>query len=398
VVRYMGGNNAGHTVVVDDREFKLHLIPSGILYPDKICVIGSGVVIDPAVLLEELESLGRRGIGVENLRISQRAHIIFPYHQKLDQVEEERKGSSKIGTTCRGIGPAYTDKSARVGIRVIDLLDREEFETLLQRNIEDKMDLLKEVYGCESLDYSSVLDSYRGYAESLKRYVCDTSVVVNNAIKQGKNVLFEGAQGTLLDLDHGTYPYVTSSHPTAGAACLGAGIGPTKIGRVIGVAKAYTTRVGEGPFPTELLDSAGAYIRKQGAEFGTTTGRPRRCGWFDGVVARYSARINGLDYLAITKLDILSGLDKVKICTGYNYRGEIMEEFPASLKVLKECTPIYEEFEGWQEDISGARKLADLPSGARKLLDRISEVSGTPVALIGVGSRRSQTILMADLY
>ncbi len=232
VVRYMGGNNAGHTVVVDDREFKLHLIPSGILYPDKICVIGSGVVIDPAVLLEELESLGRRGIGVENLRISQRAHIIFPYHQKLDQVEEERKGSSKIGTTCRGIGPAYTDKSARVGIRVIDLLDREEFETLLQRNIEDKMDLLKEVYGCESLDYSSVLDSYRGYAESLKRYVCDTSVVVNNAIKQGKNVLFEGAQGTLLDLDHGTYPYVTSSHPTAGAACLGAGIGPTKIGRV----------------------------------------------------------------------------------------------------------------------------------------------------------------------
>lgn len=398
VVRYMGGNNAGHTVVVDDREFKLHLIPSGILYPDKICVIGSGVVIDPAVLLEELESLGRRGIGVENLRISQRAHIIFPYHQKLDQVEEERKGSSKIGTTCRGIGPAYTDKSARVGIRVIDLLDREEFETLLQRNIEDKMDLLKEVYGCESLDYSSVLDSYRGYAESLKRYVCDTSVVVNNAIKQGKNVLFEGAQGTLLDLDHGTYPYVTSSHPTAGAACLGAGIGPTKIGRVIGVAKAYTTRVGEGPFPTELQDSAGAYIRKQGAEVGTTTGRPRRCGWFDGVVARYSARINGLDYLAITKLDILSGLDKVKICTGYNYRGEIMEEFPASLKVLKECTPIYEEFEGWQEDISGARKLADLPSGARKLLDRISEVSGTPVALIGVGSRRSQTILMADLY
>lgn len=398
VVRYMGGNNAGHTVVVDDREFKLHLIPSGILYPDKICVIGSGVVIDPAVLLEELESLGRRGIGVENLRISQRAHIIFPYHQKLDQVEEERKGSSKIGTTCRGIGPAYTDKSARVGIRVIDLLDREEFETLLQRNIEDKMDLLKEVYGCESLDYSSVLDSYRGYAESLKRYVCDTSVVVNNAIKQGKNVLFEGAQGTLLDLDHGTYPYVTSSHPTAGAACLGAGIGPTKIGRVIGVAKAYTTRVGEGPFPTELQDSAGAYIRKQGAEVGTTTGRPRRCGWFDGVVARYSARINGLDYLAITKLDILSGLDKVKICTGYNYRGEIMEEFPASLKVLKECTPIYEEFGGWQEDISGARKLADLPSGARKLLDRISEVSGTPVALIGVGSRRSQTILTADLY
>jgi len=398
VVRYMGGNNAGHTVVVDDREFKLHLIPSGILYPDKTCIIGSGVVIDPAVLLKELDSLARRGISTANLKISQRAHIIFPYHQKLDQVEEERKGSAKIGTTCRGIGPAYTDKSARVGIRVVDLLDREEFAILLQRNIENKMDLLKEVYGCESLDYSSVLESYSGYAASLKKYVCDTSVVVNSAIKQGKNVLFEGAQGTLLDLDHGTYPYVTSSHPTAGAACLGAGIGPTMIDRVIGVAKAYTTRVGEGPFPTELQDSVGEYIRKQGSEVGTTTGRPRRCGWFDGVVARYSARINGLDYLAITKLDILSGLDRVKICTGYNYHGEILEEFPASLKVLKECTPVYEEFEGWQEDISGARKLADLPPSARRFLGRISEVSGTPIALVGVGSRRSQTILTVDLY
>jgi len=398
VVRYMGGNNAGHTVVVGDREFKLHLIPSGILYPDKMCVIGSGVVIDPAALLKELESLEKRGISTDNLRISQRAHVIFPYHQKLDQMEEDSKGSNKIGTTCRGIGPAYTDKSARSGIRVIDLLEKEEFPVLLERNMETKNHLLTEVYGGDPLDFHNVLDSFSGYAEAMRKYVCDTSVVVNDTIRQGKNVLFEGAQGTLLDLDHGTYPFVTSSHPTAGAACLGAGIGPTMIDRVIGVAKAYTTRVGEGPFPTELNDETGAYIRKQGGEFGTTTGRPRRCGWFDGVVARYSVRINGLDYLAITKLDVLSGLDKVRICTGYKYGQEFIEEFPASLKVLKECVPVYEEFPGWSEDISGARKLEDLPLQARRYLERISEVSGAPIALIGVGSRRSQTILLADLY
>lgn len=398
VVRYMGGNNAGHTVVVGDREFKLHLIPSGILYPDKMCIIGSGVVIDPAGLLKELESLEKQGISTANLRISQRAHVIFPYHQKLDQMEEDSKGSNKIGTTCRGIGPAYTDKSARVGIRIIDLLDKEEFPALLERNMETKNHLLTEVYGSDSLDFHNVLDSFSSYAEAIRKYVCDTSVVVNDTIRQGKNVLFEGAQGTLLDLDHGTYPYVTSSHPTAGAACLGAGIGPTKIDRVIGVAKAYTTRVGEGPFPTELNDETGAYIRKQGGEFGTTTGRPRRCGWFDGVVSRYSVRINGLDYLAITKLDVLSGLEKVRICTGYKYRDEFIEEFPASLKVLKECVPVYEEFPGWNEDISGARKLEDLPPQARRYLERISEVSGAPIALIGVGSRRSQTILLADLY
>lgn len=398
VVRYQGGNNAGHTVVVDDREFKLHLIPSGILYPDKICVIGSGVVIDPAVLLKELESLEKQGVSTANLKISQRAHVIFPYHQKLDQAEEERKGHNKIGTTCRGIGPAYMDKSARVGIRMIDLVDREEFAALLERNMEGKNHLLTRVYGKDSLDYNSVLISYTEYAEALKKYVTDISIIVNDAIKQGKNVLFEGAQGTLLDLDHGTYPYVTSSHPTAGAACLGAGIGPTRIDRVVGVAKAYTTRVGEGPFPTELKDELGAYIQKRGGEFGTTTGRPRRCGWFDGVVGRYAARINGLDYLAITKLDVLSGLEKVKICTGYSYRGDIIEEFPASLKVLRECVPVYEELPGWQEDITGARKLEDLPSNARRYLERISEVSGVPIALVGVGSKRSQTILTAELY
>lgn len=398
VVRYMGGNNAGHTVVVDDHEYKMHLIPSGILYPDKMCIIGSGVVIDPAVLLRELDSLEKRGISAANLRISQRAHVIFPYHQKLDQMEEERKGNNKIGTTCRGIGPAYTDKSARVGIRVIDLLDREEFPALLKANINSKNQIITEVYEGASLHYGEILDNFSGYAEALRKYVCDTSILVNDAVQQRKNIVFEGAQGTLLDLDHGTYPFVTSSHPTAGAACLGAGIGPTRIDRVIGVAKAYTTRVGEGPFPTELNDDTGAFIRKQGGEYGTTTGRPRRCGWFDGVVGRYAVRINGLDYLAITKLDVLSGLERLRICAGYNYRGEIITEFPASLKVLNECVPVYEDFPGWREDITGARKLADLPVQARRYLDRISEISGAPIALVGVGSRRAQTILTADLY
>lgn len=356
------------------------------------------MVIDPAVLLRELDSLEKRGISAANLRISQRAHVIFPYHQKLDQMEEERKGNNKIGTTCRGIGPAYTDKSARVGIRVIDLLDREEFSALLKANINSKNQIITEVYEGASLHYGEILDNFSGYAEALRKYVCDTSILVNDAVQQRKNIVFEGAQGTLLDLDHGTYPFVTSSHPTAGAACLGAGIGPTRIDRVIGVAKAYTTRVGEGPFPTELNDDTGAFIRKQGGEYGTTTGRPRRCGWFDGVVGRYAVRINGLDYLAITKLDVLSGLERLRICAGYNYRGEIITEFPASLKVLNECVPVYEDFPGWREDITGARKLADLPVQARRYLDRISEISGAPIALVGVGSRRAQTILTADLY
>ncbi len=398
VVRYQGGNNAGHTVVVGDREFKLHLIPSGILYPEKICVIGSGMVIDPGVLLQEMEALKNKGISIDKLKISDRAHVIFPYHQRLDQVEEERRGDNKIGTTVRGIGPAYMDKSARVGIRMVDLLDPDEFASLLEANIEVKNHLLTKVYGMKALDYTSILAEYRGYAENLAKYVADDSLLINEAFKKGQNVLFEGAQGTLLDIDHGTYPYVTSSHPTAGGACLGAGVGPTKIDRVIGVAKAYTTRVGEGPFATELEDDTGEYIRTQGGEFGTTTGRPRRCGWFDGVVARYAVRINGLDYLAITKLDVLSGLEKVKICTGYNYRGRIIEEFPASLRVLEECVPVYEEFDGWQDDITSAKTLSDIPTSARKYLERVSEVAGVPIALVGVGSRRSQTILTTELY
>lgn len=398
VVRYQGGNNAGHTVVVDSNEYKLHLIPSGILYSEKICIIGSGVVIDPEVLITELKSLEDRGVSTANLKISQRAHVIFPYHRRLDQVEEERKGDKKIGTTNRGIGPAYMDKSARSGIRMVDLVDDEEFKVLLEMNLEVKNHLLSAVYGSPEFEFDAVYNEYRRYAGTLAKYVDDISVIVNQAISEGKNVLFEGAQGTLLDLDHGTYPFVTSSHPTAGAACMGAGIGPTKIDRVIGVAKAYTTRVGEGPFPTELAGELGECIRAQGCEFGTTTGRPRRCGWYDGVVGRYSVRINGLDFLAITKLDVLTGLEKIKICTGYRYRNDIMREFPASLKVLSECAPVYEEFPGWQEDITGARALADLPANARTYLERIEEVSGVPVALIGVGSKRDQTIVVKDLY
>lgn len=397
IVRYQGGNNAGHTVVVDDTVYKLHLIPSGILYRDKTCIIGSGVVIDPAVLIDELKTLENSGVSVANLKISQRAHVIFPYHKLQDQAEEASKGKHKIGTTSRGIGPAYMDKSARVGIRMIDLIDQDELTALLERNVAGKNRLLKHVYGSEGVDCQAVLKTYQGYADILRKYVTDVSIIVDDALKQGKNILFEGAQGTLLDIDYGTYPFVTSSNPTAGAACIGAGIGPTKIDRVLGVAKAYTTRVGEGPFPTELGDAVGTYMRDMGGEFGTTTGRPRRCGWFDGVIGRYAVRINGLDYFAITKLDVLSGLEKVKICTGYQYRGDIIQEFPASLKVLSECTPVYEELPGWQEDITGARKLADLPANARRYLDRISEITGAPIALVGVGSKRSQTIVVADL-
>ncbi|OPX84496.1 MAG: Adenylosuccinate synthetase [Pelotomaculum sp. PtaB.Bin104] len=397
IVRYQGGNNAGHTVVVDDKEYKLHLIPSGILYRDKTCIIGSGVVIDPAVLIEELKSLEDRGISTENLKISQRAHVIFPYHKLLDQAEEKSKGSKKIGTTSRGIGPAYMDKAARVGIRMLELIDQDELTSLLEENVLGKNRILNKVFDSEGTDYQAVLESYQSYAETLKRYVADVSLIVNGVIEEGKNVLFEGAQGTLLDLDHGTYPYVTSSNPTAGAACLGAGVGPTKIDRVIGIAKAYTTRVGEGPFPTELFDEVGAFIQEQGGEFGTTTGRPRRCGWFDGVIGRYAVRINGLNYLAITKLDVLSRLEKVKICTGYRYHDDIIKDFPASLKVLSECEPVYEELPGWQEDITNTGKLEDLPFNARKYLERVSEVAGAPIAIIGVGSKRSQTIVTSDL-
>jgi adenylosuccinate synthase len=398
VVRYQGGNNAGHTVVIDGQEFRLHLIPSGIFYPDKICLIGNGVVIDPAVLVRELDMLAEQGISTGNLRISPRAHLIMPYHRRLDEAEEDRRGDSRIGTTRRGIGPAYMDKAARSGIRVVDLLDPEEFAARLRDNIAEKNKVLSQIYGVPGFDFEEVLSEYLRLAERIRPYVADTSVVVNEAIKAGRNVLFEGAQGTLLDLDHGTYPYVTSSHPTAGAACLGAGIGPTRIDRVVGVAKAYVTRVGGGPFPSELHGELGDLLRQRGREFGTTTGRPRRCGWFDAVVVRYAARINGLDYLALTKLDILSGLPEVRICRSYRYRGEELTEFPASLKVLAECEPVYETLPGWDEDISGVREYGALPANARRYVERIVELTGVPVALIGVGTGRHQTIAVHRVF
>ena len=398
VVRYQGGNNAGHTVVIDGREFRLHLIPSGIFYPDKMCLIGNGVVIDPAVLVRELDMLAEQGIRTDNLRISPRAHVIMPYHRRLDEAEEDRRGNSRIGTTRRGIGPAYMDKAARSGIRVVDLLDPEEFAARLRDNIVEKNKVLSQIYGVPGFEFEEVLSEYLRLAERIRPYVADTSVIVDEAIRAGRNVLFEGAQGTLLDLDHGTYPYVTSSHPTAGAACLGAGIGPTRIDRVVGAAKAYVTRVGGGPFPSELLGGLGDLLRQRGREFGTTTGRPRRCGWFDAVVVRYAARINGLDFLALTKLDILSGFPEVQICCGYRYRGEELTEFPASLKVLAECEPVYETLPGWEEDISGVREYGALPANARRYVERIVELTGVPVALIGVGTGRHQTIAVHRVF
>jgi adenylosuccinate synthase len=398
VVRYQGGNNAGHTVVANGRELKLHLIPSGILYPGKFCLIGNGVVIDPAILIAELENLARQNISTEHLRISPRAHIILPYHQRLDMCEEECKAHRKIGTTCRGIGPAYVDKTARVGIRVADLVDPEEFNHCLEYILQEKNRLLHHIYGAEGFIYQEILNAYNKYADIIRPYIEDVSIIINDALEKGKHVIFEGAQGTLLDLDHGTYPYVTSSHPTAGAACLGAGVGPTKINRVAGIANAYITRVGEGPFPTELKDSLGDYIRECGHEFGTTTGRPRRCGWFDGVIARYATRINGLDYIAITKLDVLSGLNKIKVCTAYRYRGKLITEFPSTLKILAECEPLYEELPAWQEDISHVQKYEELPLKAKDYLDRLADLAGVPVAIIGVGRGREQTINIHEVF
>lgn len=398
VVRYQGGNNAGHTVVVGAEEFKLHLIPSGILYPEKTCIIGNGVVIDPGVLLEEIEGLVNRGISIENLRISERAHLIMPYHKKLDEVIEESKGEAKIGTTKRGIGPAYMDKAARTGLRVIDLFDRDQLSVLLEQNLKEKNRLLARVYDSEGFDKQAVMEEYLGYAEKLRRFVTDTSKLIHDALKAGKNVLFEGAQGTLLDLDHGTYPYVTSSHPIAGAACTGAGVGPTDITGTLGIIKAYTTRVGEGPFPTELKDKQGDHLRDKGHEFGTTTGRPRRCGWFDAVIAGYAVRISGLTSLAVTKLDVLSGIETLRICTGYRRGNEILTDFPASMKALDECEPVYEEMPGWVEDISSARTFSDLPAAAQNYLNRISDLAGAPISIIGVGTARSQTIILRNLF
>jgi len=393
VVRYQGGNNAGHTVELKDKRYKLHLIPSGILYKGKLCIIGNGTVIDPEALIEEINGLIRDGIDVSGLRISDRAHIIFPYHKKFDDLEENLKGHKDIGTTRKGIGPAYADKHERIGIRMCDLINKNVFEEKLRANLEKKNKILERIYGEKPYDFKEMLDRYLEYAEILRKYITDTSVVVYNAIKEGKKVLFEGAQGTLLDIDLGTYPYVTSSHPIAGGVCIGAGIGPTMIDRVIGVVKAYTTRVGKGPFPTELKDEIGNYIREKGYEYGTTTGRPRRCGWLDLVIIRYAIRVSGITDLAITKLDTLGGIDKIKICTAYRYKGDLIYDFPACLEMLAECEPVYEEFDGWDEDISGIRNYSELPYNCRVYLERIEELCETKISIMSVGPKRDQTII-----
>lgn len=398
IARYQGGNNAGHTIVFGGNRYKLHLIPSGIFYRDKICVLGNGMVLNPEALVEELEYLKSHGISPENLRISDRAHLILPYHIKLDMVEEARKGEGKIGTTGKGIGPAYMDKAARIGIRVGDLMEADLFAEKLKRNLEEKNRLLERVYDTGGFSFDEIYDKYLALGEKFRAYVTDTSVVLNDAIDQGRRVLFEGAQGVMLDIDQGTYPFVTSSNPVAGGVCIGSGVGPTKIHQVIGVAKAYTTRVGDGPFPSEMKDSVGDYIREKGREYGTTTGRPRRIGWFDSVVVRHARRVSGITGLSLNSLDVLTGLPTVKICTAYRWRGKILENVPASLKILSECEPVYEELPGWKEDITGVRRLDDLPLEAQHYVERITQLTGIPLTLFSVGPDREQTIQVRPAY
>lgn len=399
VVRYSGGSNAGHTVVVNDVNYKLRLLPSGVLFPNKTNVLGNGVVINPGVVLAEIAGMKEKGIDCHNLVISDRAHVVLPYHQRLDELQEDALGSHKIGTTKGGIGPCYMDKVARVGIRICDLMEPEIFAEKLKINLAAKNEIITKIYGAEPFDYDTVLKEYLDYAEQLRPYVVDTGVVMAELFAADKKVLFEGAQATFLDIDHGTYPYVTSSNPTAGNACTGSGIGPRFIDHVVGVVKAYATRVGEGPFITELLDTDGPgnQIRETGHEYGTVTGRPRRCGWLDAFMLRYSARLNSMDYLAITRLDILDHMPKIKMCVGYNMNGETLKRIPASLNVLAKVEPVYEEFDGWMTDISGIRNYADLPANAKKYLERLSEVAGVELGIISVGPNREQTIVLKDL-
>jgi len=399
VVRFQGGNNAGHTMVVGGEQLITHLIPSGILQ-QKVCVIGNGVVVDPAVLLEELDHLASRNVDISPsmLKISERAHLIMPYHQQIDHAREKLKGDKKIGTTGRGIGPAYEDKATRRGIRFVDLLDPEEFREKVNTILDEKNFYLKHYLSAETLDGARIIDQYEAYAERLAPYVTNISIIIDRTIKNGQQVLFEGAQGTHLDIDHGTYPFVTSSNTIAGNACCGAGVGPAAITDVIGIVKAYTTRVGQGPFPAELFDEVGDRIQEIGAEFGATTGRRRRCGWLDTVILQNAVRLNGLTSLAVTKLDVLGGLDSLKICTGYQYKDKVLKDFPASLNVLAECQPIYETMPGWSEDITGIKNMNDLPVPAKNYLQRIEALTGTPIHIVSVGAERNATILKKNPF
>ena len=396
VVRYQGGVNAGHTVVVNDQVFKLHLIPSGILYPETECIIGCGTVIDPKVLIGELDQLIHWGIATENLLISETAHVTMPYHRVIDQASEERRGSFKIGTTGRGIGPTYADKSERIGIRMIDLMEPDSLRKKVRWTVDYKNVLLEKLYNLPPLDPAAVVEEYLGYADRLRPHVIDSSLKIYEAVQRKRNILFEGAQGTLLDLDHGTYPYVTSSNPVAGGACVGTGVGPTMIDRVIGVAKAYTTRVGEGPFPTELHGEVGELLCDRGAEFGTTTGRKRRCGWFDAVIGRYAVRINGLDCLAITKLDVLDEMAEIKICVAYEVDGDRCNDFPSHSQKFARCQPVYKTVPGWQQSTSHCRTLADLPQKALDYLKVLAELMEVPIAIVSLGASRDQTIIVED--
>lgn len=401
IVRYQGGCNAGHTVVKGDEQYIFHLVPSGILHEGVKCLIGNGVVVDPQSLLQEIENLKKKNIEIDgNLLIDFKAHVVLPYHKTLDEIKEIKRGKDKIGTTKRGIGPAYADKIARTGIRMIDLIDEKSLTTKLENNLNEKDTIFEKLYGLKisNQEKKDILKKYREYGQLLKKYVTDVSLYLNQAINENKKILFEGAQGTLLDVDHGTFPYVTSSNPIAGGACIGTGIGPTKIDRVMGITKAYTTRVGRGPFPTEMQGELEEYTRQKGGEFGATTGRSRRCGWFDAVLVNYAVRINGMDSMVITKIDVLSDFDKIKICTSYKYNKEIIKEFPVDLETLQKCIPVYEEMEGWKGNISQITKYENLPQQLKDYINRIEELVKTKVVIVSVGPKRSQTIIRENVF
>jgi adenylosuccinate synthase len=398
VVRGQGGNNAGHTVVVGDKKYALHLIPSGILYPETINVIGNGVVFDPEGFLKEVEKLEAEGVSTKNIKISDRAHVIFPYHKVIDALSEEARGDQMIGTTKKGIGPCYMDKVERSGIRICDLMDKEIFIEKVTAQVKKKNEIIEKIYDSEPVDKDEIIEKYLEYAEKIRDYVADTTVIVYDEVKNNNKVLFEGAQGALLDIDLGTYPYVTSSHPISGGFTTGSGVGPNMIEEVLGIAKAYTTRVGKGPFVTEEDNETGDKIRIAGNEFGTTTGRARRCGWFDSVMVKYSARINGMTCLSLMLLDVLTGFDKIKICTGYRLGDKIIDNFPASLETLGKCEPVYQELEGWNEDISEAKSFEELPENARKYIERIEQLVGIPVNIVSIGPKPSQTIVRDSIF
>lgn len=398
VIRSHGGNNAGHTVVNEQGKFALHLVPAGIFNAATTCIIGPGVVLDPAILLEEMDGLNRRGVDTSGLMISSRAHMVMPYHLLLDRLQEEGRGAGRIGTTGRGIGPAYADKTSRDGLRVGELLDLESFKVRLEQALAQKNRLLEKVYGAEPFQLEPMLADFAGYAARLRPFIKETEPVVFDAVRRGKNVLLEGAHGTLLDTDHGTYPYVTSSSPTVAGLCLGAGIGPTRVDTAIGVFKAYSTRVGGGPMSTELNDSVGEHLRERGAEFGTTTGRPRRCGWFDGVAARHSVMVNGFNSLAVTKLDVLDDVPELKICVAYRLNGEEIDFVPADARQIDRCEPVYETVPGWNCSLSSARDLGDLPPAAIRYLDRLNELLEVEIDVVGVGAARDAVICRRDLY